>query len=142
MKALADAGVPVGVMFAPVIPWVNDAELEAVLEAAREHGAASAGYVLLRLPHEVAPLFHDWLAAHVPERAAHVMSTIAQLRGGKDYDSAFGSRMRGTGVYADLLERRFALARKRLGYAHRGERRLDCGRFVPPRPPSPQGELF
>ena len=142
MKALADAGVPVGVMFAPVIPWVNDAELEAVLEAAREAGAQSAGYVLLRLPHEVAPLFSDWLAAHVPERAGHVMSTIAQLRGGKDYDSRFGSRMRGQGVYADLLERRFALALKRLGYAHRGERGLDCSRFVPPRPPSPQGELF
>lgn len=142
MKVLADAGVPVGVMFAPVIPWVNDAELEAVLEAARGHGAASAGYVLLRLPHEVAPLFRDWLAAHLPARAEHVMSTIHQLRGGKDYDSTFGSRMRGQGVYADLLERRFALALKRFGYAHRDGRGLDCSRFVPPRPPSPQGKLF
>ena len=142
MKTLADAGVPVGVMFAPVIPWVNDAELEAVLEAACAHGARSAGYVLLRLPHEVAPLFRDWLAAHLPDRAEHVMSTIRQLRGGKDYDSAFGSRMRGTGVYADLLERRFALALRRCGYAQRDGRGLDCSRFVPPRPPSPQGDLF
>jgi DNA repair photolyase len=124
-------------VIAPVIPWVNDAEL-AVLEAAREHGSISAGYVLLRLPHEVVPR----LAGRVPERAGHVMSTIAQLRGGKDYDSRFGSRMRGQGVYADLLERRFALALKRSGFAHRTERRLDCSRFVPPRPPSPQGELF
>jgi len=142
MKALSDAGVPVGVMFAPAIPWVNDAHLEGVLEAARQAGAGSAGYVLLRLPHEVAPLFRDWLQTHVPDRAAHVMSTVQQLRGGKDYDSRFGSRMRGQGVYADLLERRFALASKRLGFDRSGWPQLDCSRFVAPRNPSPQGELF
>ncbi len=142
VKRLSEAGVPVGVMFAPVIPWVNDHELEAVLEAAREAGATSAGYVLLRLPHEVAPLFRDWLQTHVPDRAAHVMSTIRQLRGGKDYDSRFGARMRGEGVYADLLARRFALAHKRTGFAGRRHPPLDCSRFTAPRAPSPQGELF
>ena len=147
MHRLSEAGVPVTVMAAPVIPWVNDAELEAVLEAAREHGAVRAGYVLLRLPHEVAPLFRDWLDAHFPQRAAHVMSTVQQLRGGKDYDSAFGQRMRGQGVYADLLARRFRLACQRLGYVASAQQwqALDCTRFVrprPPRPDSPQGELF
>ena len=142
IRQLRDAGVPVGVMVAPVIPWVNDSEVEAVLEATREAGADSAGYVLLRLPHEVAPLFRDWLQTHVPDRAAHVMSTIQQLRGGKDYDASFGTRMRGQGVYADLLERRFSLALKRLGYPAKRPRQLDCSLFKPPRAPSQQGELF
>lgn len=142
VRRLSEAGVPVGVMFAPVIPWVNDHELEAVLEAARDAGATAAGYVLLRLPHEVAPLFRDWLQTHHPQRAEHVMSTVQQLRGGKDYDARFGSRMRGEGVYADLLARRFALARKRFGYAGRRHPPLACDLFVPPRKPSPQGELF
>ena len=147
MRRLHEAGIPVGVMVAPVIPWINDAELEAVLEAAREAGASSAGYVLLRLPYEVAPLFRDWLQAHHPQRAEHVMSTLRQLRGGKDYDGSFGKRMRGEGVYAQLLSRRFALARKRLGFNASREHWpwLDCSRFVPPLPPStpsPQGELF
>lgn len=142
IRAMRDAGVPVGVMVAPVIPWVNDSELEAVLEAVREAGAGSAGYVLLRLPHEVAPLFRDWLQTHAPDRAAHVMSTIQQLRGGKDYDSAYGKRMRGEGVYAELLEQRFLLALKRYGFPAKHPRPLDCSRFVAPRAPSPQGELF
>lgn len=142
VKRLSEAGVPVGVMFAPVIPWVNDHELEAVLEAARDAGATSAGYVLLRLPHEVAPLFRDWLQTHLPDRAAHVMSTVQQLRGGKDYDSRFGTRLRGEGVYADLLSRRFALALKRYGFEGRRHPPFDCTRFVPPRVASPQGELF
>ena len=147
IERLSAAGIPVGVMVAPVIPWINDAELEAVLQAAWDAGARSAGYVLLRLPHEVAPLFRDWLSAHYPQRAEHVMSTIGQLRGGKDYDSAFGSRMRGQGVYADLLARRFALATKRLGFdaSRRQWDVLDSSQFVAPLPPpkpSPQGELF
>ena len=145
IERLSQAGVQVGAMVAPVIPWVNDAELEAVMEAVRDAGASSAGYVLLRLPHEVAPLFRDWLQAHHPDRAAHVMSTIQQLRGGKDYQSAFGTRMRGEGVYADLLSRRFALASKRLGFDGNRHRGLDCSRFLrpqPPKPASPQGELF
>ena len=142
IRQLHAAGVPVGVMVAPVIPWVNDHELESVLEAVRDAGAESAGYVLLRLPHEVAPLFRDWLQAHVPDRAAHVMSTINQLRGGKDYDASFGTRMSGQGVYADLLERRFKLALKRLKFEPRHARELECGLFTPPRAPSPQGDLF
>ncbi len=142
MARLHAAGVPVGVMFAPAIPWVNDHELEAVLEAAREAGAESAGYVLLRLPHEVAPLFRDWLQAHVPDRADRVMSAVQQMRGGRDYQSQFGQRMRGQGRYAELLAQRFALAHRRSGYAGIRPRPLDCTRFVPPRPSSPQGELF
>ena len=147
MRRLSDAGIPVGVMVAPVIPWINDAELEAVLEAAHDAGASTAGYVLLRLPLEVAQLFREWLDTHHPDRAAHVMSTIQQLRGGKDYDASFGKRMRGGGVYAQLLSRRFALASKRLGFNASREQWpwLDCSRFVPPVPPrkvSPQGELF
>ncbi len=147
MRRLHDAGIPVGVMVAPVIPWINDAELEAVLEAARDAGASTAGYVLLRLPLEVAPLFRDWLDTHHPDRAAHVMSTINQLRGGKDYNSEFGTRMRGEGVYADLLSHRFKLARRRLGFDAQNSHRpkLDCTRFVRPLPPredSPQGSLF
>ena len=147
MRRLHDAGIPVGVMVAPVIPWINDAELEAVLEAARDAGATTAGYVLLRLPLEVAPLFRDWLDTHHPDRAAHVMSTINQLRGGKDYNSEFGSRMRGEGVYADLLSSRFKLARRRLGFDAQNSHwpKLDCDKFVRPLPPrvdSPQGSLF
>lgn len=142
MRRLHGAGVPVGVMFAPVIPWVNDHELEKVLEAARDAGAARAGYVLLRLPHEVAPLFRDWLQVHLPDRAGHVMSTVQQMRGGRDYDPAFGERMRGRGRYAELLAQRFGLARRRCGYPTERERPLDGSRFIPPRPPSAQGELF
>lgn len=142
MRRLSEAGVPVGVMIAPVIPWVNDAELEAVLEAARGAGAVSAGYVLLRLPHEVSPLFRDWLQTHLPDRAAHVMSTVQQLRGGKDYDARFGQRFSGQGVYADLLARRFELARQRLGFDRHRRDVLDTHQFTPPRAASPQGELF
>ncbi|MCL6712882.1 PA0069 family radical SAM protein [Pseudomonas sp. R2.Fl] len=142
MRRLSEAGVPVGAMFAPVIPWVNDSELEVVLEAARDAGADSAGYVLLRLPHEVSPLFRDWLQTHLPQRAEHVMSTIQQLRGGKDYDARFGKRFSGDGVYAELLARRFDLAYRRLGFDRRKHQGLEVRKFVPPRPPSPQGELF
>lgn len=143
IRTLSEHGIPVGVMFAPVIPWVNDRELEAVLEAARAAGARSAGYVLVRLPWEVSPLFRDWLQTHLPDRAEHVMSTIRQMRGGRDYDSTFGKRQTGEGAYADLLAHRFALALKRYGYPTRDRYTgLDCTKFVPPRPPSPQGELF
>nr|WP_246505770.1 PA0069 family radical SAM protein [Coralloluteibacterium stylophorae] len=140
VRRLGEAGVPVSVIVAPVIPAVTDHELEAILEQARQAGAHSAGYVLLRLPHEVAPLFREWLDLHHPERAAHVMSLVRQMRGGRDYDATFGRRMRGEGAFADLLEQRFRIARRRLGFGRLPE--LDCGRFVPPRPPSPQGELF
>ncbi|MDQ3228299.1 MAG: PA0069 family radical SAM protein [Pseudomonadota bacterium] len=142
MRTLHEAGVPVSVMYAPVIPWVNDSELEAVLEAAHDAGASGASYVLVRLPWEVAPLFRVWLQTHLPERAEHVMSTIRNMRGGKDYDANFGTRMRGQGAYAALLERRFALALKRYGYGDGTLTALDCSKFRPPKLPTPQGTLF
>lgn len=116
MEQLAQAGIPVGVLVAPVIPAITDHEIEGILRAAREAGATHAGYTLLRLPHELKILFREWLAAHYPERAEHVMSLINQARGGKDYDSRFGIRMRGTGPYAELLRRRFDLAKRQLGF--------------------------
>src|SRR6476469_10044795 len=112
MKALTDAGVPVGVMVAPVIPMITDMEMEHILEAAYEHGAREAGYTLLRLPHELKDVWREWLELYYPERAAHVMSLVQQMRGGRDYDSTFGSRMRGEGQFAELFEKRFEIARK------------------------------
>jgi DNA repair photolyase len=140
MRALHEAGVPVGVMVAPVVPMLTDHELEHILEAAREHGARSAGYVLLRLPHELKQVWREWLQLHYPERAAHVMSLIRQMRGGKDYDSRFGIRSRGEGPFAQLLAQRFAKAHARLGFGRMPP--LDTSKFVPPRKASPQGELF
>ena len=140
MRALSDAGVPVGVMVAPVVPMITDHEIEHILEAAHDHGARAAGYVLLRLPHELKQVWREWLELHYPERAAHVMSLIQQMRGGKDYDSGFGTRMRGEGPFAQLIGQRFAKAHRRLGYGRLPP--LDGTRFVAPRKPSPQGELF
>ena len=139
--ALAAAGVPAGVMVAPVIPQLNDRDMEAILEAASAAGASMAGWVILRLPLEVSPLFRDWLDAHYPLRAKHVMSVVRQIHGGRDYDSTFGKRQRGAGVYADLIEKRFEIACKRFGL---NEERapLDVSRFRPPRAASPQLDLF
>ena len=142
LRTLAQAGVPVGVLVAPVIPQLNDKDLEAILEAAAEAGATSAGWIMLRLPLEVAPLFRAWLDAHYPLRAAHVMSLVQQLRGGRDYQSAFGTRMRGTGTYADLIEHRFELAVKRCGLREHRTQPYDTSRFRPPPPNSAQGQLF
>lgn len=139
---LAAAGVPVGVMVAPVIPAITDHEMEDILAAARAAGATSASYTLLRLPHEVKILFREWLAAHYPDRAAHVMSLINQSRGGKDYDSTFGVRMRGTGPYAELLRMRFELAARKLGFDSASARQdLATDLFRPPVPESPQLSL-
>lgn len=139
IRRLAEAGVSVTVLAAPVIPFLNDHELEAILAAVRAAGAVDAGYVLLRLPHEVKDLFKDWLAVHVPLKAERVINRLRDCRGGKDYDSRFGRRMRGEGEYADLLARRFRLAHRRLGFP--GASPLDCGRFkVPGR--ADQLELF
>jgi DNA repair photolyase len=139
IKELARAGIPVGVLVAPVIPAITDHEMESILAAAREAGATSAGYVLLRLPHEVKLLFRQWLQDHYPERAKHVMSLINQARGGKDYDSQFGLRMRGTGPYAELLRMRFELAARKLGFDSSSERyELDTTKFCPPPPDGPQ----
>jgi len=142
IRALSAAGVPVGVLVAPVIPQLNDRDLEAILEAAAAHGATSAGWILLRLPREVAPLFRAWLDEHYPLRAAHVMSLIRQLRGGRDNDPNFGSRMRGSGTFADLIAKRFVLAKKRFGLDDHRTAPLDTSRFRPPRANEAQGELF
>ncbi len=133
VEALAKAGVPVGVMTAPIIPMINDAEMEHILELAAEAGASRAGYVLLRLPYELKDLFKEWLAAHYPLKAEHVMSLIRQSRGGQEYQSGFGTRMRGTGEYADLIAQRFALACKRLKLNLGRRSEADTTRFrVPP----------
>ncbi|BAZ93822.1 radical SAM protein [Thiohalobacter thiocyanaticus] len=137
---LSAAGVPVSVLVAPLIPVLTDAELEALLEAAHEAGACDAGYVLLRLPHEVRDLFSDWLQMHEPLKAEHVLNRIRDCRGGRDYDAAFGSRMRGTGIFADLLAQRFGKAYRRLDFP--GAPSLDCSRFRPPREETPQLGLF
>jgi DNA repair photolyase len=133
VKTLSAAGIPVGVMAAPMIPQLNDRDLEAILEAAAANGARWAGWTMLRLPHEVKDLFRDWLAQHYPLRAAHVMSLIQQIRGGRDNDPNFGSRMRGTGQIATLLARRFELACKRLGLNQDRTTALDTSQFRPPR---------
>jgi DNA repair photolyase len=115
LRELNAAGVPAGVMVAPIIPAITDHEMEAILEAAVESGARWAGYTVVRLPYEIKDLFREWLAEHFPDRAAHVMSLIRDMRGGRDYDSTFGDRMRGTGPIAELLRNRFKIACKRLG---------------------------
>jgi len=125
---LREAGVPVTVMVAPVIPVLTDAELETVLKAAADAGATHAGYVLVRLPREVADLFADWLQVHFPDRAAHVMNRIRDCRGGRADDPRFGHRMRGQGVFADLIAQRFRIAVRRLGL-DRPLEPLDTGRF-------------
>jgi DNA repair photolyase len=139
IEQLSGAGVPVGVLVAPVIPAITDHEIEDILSAAKAAGASRAGYVLLRLPHELKIIFRDWLAEHYPDRAKHVMSLINQSRGGKDYDSQFGTRMRGTGPYAELLRTRFDLAKRKLGFAGAEERyELNTKLFRPPTPDTPQ----
>ena len=136
IRELRKAGVPAGVMFAPVIPALNDEELESVLEASVDAGAMSAGYVLLRLPLEIKDLFREWLEGNEPGRAKHVMSLIRSMRGGKDYDSQWHTRMKGTGPYAEMIAKRFHLAVKKLGL-NKGSRSLDLSQF---RRPAQAGE--
>lgn len=112
VKALSDAGIPVTVMMAPIIPALNDMEIETLLEAVAANGATSAGYVLLRLPYEIKDLFHEWLVQHVPDRAAKVINLLREMRGGKDYDARWYERGRGRGPYADLITKRFMRARR------------------------------
>jgi DNA repair photolyase len=128
----------VSVLVAPVIPAINDSELETLLERAAEAGVRHAGYVLLRLPLEVADLFRQWLAEHYPERAAHVMSLVQDTREGNDNSSRFGERMRGSGVWAQLLRDRFRLATRRLGMESARGIAMDTQQF---RRPSPGGQL-
>ncbi|RAO76382.1 PA0069 family radical SAM protein [Dyella jiangningensis] len=142
IRTLADAGVPVGVLVAPIIPALNDRDMEAVLEQAADAGARSAGFTTLRLPYELKALFREWLALHAPQRAAHVMSLVQQMHGGRDYDSNFATRMHGQGVFAELIRRRFDVACRKHGFGRVRELQLDTAKFVPPREPSPQGQLF
>jgi DNA repair photolyase len=147
LKALSAAKVPCGVMVAALIPALNDKTMEQVLEAAAAAGAEEAAYVIMRLPNELKDLFKEWLAAHYPERAGHVISIVRQMRGGRDNDPRFGTRMSGTGNYAELIEKRFEIACRRHGLnEHRGGGRrrpeLDCSRFRPPARNPGQMALF
>jgi DNA repair photolyase len=119
IKALSEAGIPVAVMMAPVIPALNDHEIERILDSGKAAGASEASYVLLRLPLEVSPLFRDWLLQNYPDRYRHVMSLVRSMRDGKDYDAEFGKRMKGAGPYAWQISRRFEMATKRLGLMRR-----------------------
>jgi len=141
IRALAEAGIPVGVSVSPVIPFLNEPELERILEAAREAGAVSAFSIVLRLPWEVNPLFQQWLQDHVPDRAERIMARVRDMRGGKDYDADFATRMKGQGVWAELLRQRFEKACSRLGY-RRDREPLDLSKFRPPARDAAQGQLF
>jgi DNA repair photolyase len=142
LRKLSEHQVPCGVMVAALIPALNDKTMEHVLEAAATAGATEAAYVIMRLPNELKVLFKEWLAEHYPQRAEHVMSIVRQMRGGKENDPHFGSRMSGTGNYAELMEKRFDIACRRFNLNGHGAGReppeLDCKRF---RPPSPEGQL-
>jgi DNA repair photolyase len=131
IQALSEAGVPTSVLAAPMIPALNDNELETILAAAKDAGACYADYTLLRLPLEIRDLFVEWLEAHYPDRARHVMTLVRDTRKGADYDSNWSQRRSGTGVYADLLSKRFRLARRKLGMDMR-PLDLDISQFEPP----------
>jgi DNA repair photolyase len=131
IKALSEAGIPTAIMMAPVIPALNDHEIERVLDSGKAAGASEASYVLLRLPLEVSPLFRDWLLQNYPDRYRHVMSLVRSMRDGKDYDAEFGKRMKGAGPYAWQISRRFEMAVKRLGLIRRGIQMRD-DLFTPP----------
>ncbi|MCP1172804.1 PA0069 family radical SAM protein [Ralstonia chuxiongensis] len=152
IRTLAEAGIPVGVSVAPMIPFITDDHMEQILEAAHEAGATYASYIVLRLPNELNGVFQDWLTAHFPDRAQRVMNRIRDLHGGQDYKADFATRMRGTGIWADLLRQRFYKTADRLGFSyHRyNELVLDTSQFKPParavKPRKPvderQGSLF
>ena len=132
IAALSAAGVPTGVLSAPMIPALNDSEMEEILERARAAGASSAGYTLLRLPLELKALFKEWLEEHFPDKAAHVLSLVAQTHGGRLYDSTWSTRMTGTGPYADMLRMRFDRTCRKLGFNQRSTQPLDSTLFRPP----------
>lgn len=135
LRRLSEAGIPTGVMVAPVIPALTDSEMEHILEMAAAAGVNGAGYVLLRLPHELTQLFEDWLRLHYPLKAEHVLSLIRQSRGGKLYDATFKKRMKGEGLFADMIANRFRLACQRLGL-NKQRRSLETAHFRPPAPVS------
>lgn len=141
VKALADAGIPVAIFTSPVIPALTDVDLERILQSAAEAGARYASYVMLRLPLEVRDLFVEWLEAHFPLRAQHVMSLVAQSHNGRDYNSTFGQRMRGTGVHADMVAQRFKIATRRYGM-NQDRLTLDTSQFSRQRDSHQQQSLF
>jgi DNA repair photolyase len=141
LRRLSQAGVPTTVMVAPIIPALNDSEIERILDAAQAAGVKEAGYVLLRLPLEVRDLFNEWLKANYPDRASHVFKLIRDMRGGKDYDSEWGTRMKGTGPYAWMLGRRFEIACEKLGL-NVTKRKLTTELFRAPKPDDAQMSLF
>ncbi|WP_223305937.1 PA0069 family radical SAM protein [Massilia sp. NR 4-1] len=134
IKTLSEAGIPVGVSIAPIIPFVTEPDIERVLEAARDAGAIMGSYIVLRLPWEVNPLFQQWLEAHFPDRAQRVMNRIRDMRGGKDYDANYATRMRGEGVWADLIHQRIEKTLARLGMIGRGTRYKQLDRTLFKRP--------
>ena len=138
---LSDAGIPVRVMASPMIPGLSDHELEAILKAGRDHGATSASWIMLRLPHDTEALFKDWLTRHYPNHRDRVIGHMRDMYDGKLYDASFATRMRGRGVYAETIQMRFQVAMKRLGLAERVAK-LRSDLFVSPRQPSAQGDLF
>jgi DNA repair photolyase len=141
IRALDEAGIPVGVLASPMIPGLNDSEVESILKESAEAGARSAGYILIRLPLELKDLFTEWLETHYPTKASHVLNLIRETRGGALYESQFGKRMRGTGQYADLLEQRFDVARRRFNLDP-GPAPLDTTQFRPTATPEGQLPLF
>jgi DNA repair photolyase len=141
IRRLAEAGIPVRAMVAPVIPGLTDHELEPILQAVREAGAQAASWIMLRLPREVAGLFRDWLKDHEPGRAAKVMARVREVHGGRDYDPAWGKRMRGEGIWARLVAQRFDKACARLGL-RKEMPPLRCDLFQPPAAPGDQLSLF
>ncbi|MDI3470841.1 MAG: Radical SAM domain protein [Pseudolabrys sp.] len=141
LRRLSQAGVPTAVMVAPIVPAINDMDIERILEAAKVAGVKEAGYVLLRLPLEVRDLFHEWVKANFPDRADKVIKIVRETQGGKDYDSRWFTRQKGKGPYAWLIGRRFQLTCEKLGLNER-KLSLDASRFTPPRPDSDQFQLF
>jgi len=132
LSILSEAAIPAGLMFAPVIPVINDSELETILEKSAESGAMTAAYILLRLPHEIKTLFKEWLATHYPLKTSHVMNLIMDIRAGKQNDPNFHTRMTGSGVFADLINKRFIKACKRVGLNADKNISLDSTRFLKP----------
>jgi DNA repair photolyase len=129
-------------LVAPIIPMLTDRWLEGIIERAAEAGARMAGYTVLRLPYELKDLVREWLELHFPERAEHVMSLVKQMRGGKENDPRFGSRMSGEGQFAELIRQRFSIAARKVGLTRTRDIALNCSLFTPPRKPSPQADLF
>ena len=141
IRELAGAGVPVRIMTSPIVPGLSDHEIEALLEAGKAAGADAASWIMLRLPREVSPLFQQWLGEHFPDRAGRVMARLREMHGGKEYDPAWGKRMRGEGVYADMIAKRFEIAAKRLGLVE-SQPKLRCDLFRVPKRIGDQLDLF